>query len=270
MKHLRIFEEYIPGGRAAGKSLKDLAKAHGVGIKSLEKQLKVGVAVEMEHTNSEAKAEEIAMDHLAENPRYYTKLVRKGFVDEPKALKIHKEIYEGDWFDNLRDHPANQDDPDPTREIEYTPAQQKFNTMAFMGDRMGFTLLQGKDTVGGGVWVLNTDEVPEDYLLTIDYTDEEGYGDVEKELDDEACLNYATDLWDGRSKDPDNYGEGLEDYEEGKLLCRVDAEVAEDLIRSMERKLRPGSLTPNRPAENAEVRKAISLAVYELSKLFSL
>ena len=270
MKHLRIFEEYIPGGRAAGKSLKDLAKAHGVGIKSLEKQLKVGVAVEMEHTNSEAKAEEIAMDHLAENPRYYTKLVRNGFVDEPKALKIHKELYEGDWFDNLRDHPANQDDPDPTREIEYTPAQQKFNTMAFMGDRMGFTLLQGKDTVGGGVWVLNTDEVPEDYLLTIDYTDEEGYGDVEKELDDEACLNYATDLWDGRSKDPDNYGEGLEDYEEGKLLCRVDAEVAEDLIRSMERKLRPGSLTPNKPAENAEVRKAISLAVYELSKLFSL
>ena len=270
MKHLRIFEEYIPGGRAAGKSLKDLAKAHGVGIKSLEKQLKVGVAVEMEHTNSEAKAEEIAMDHLAETPRYYTKLVRKGFVDEPKALKIHKELYEGDWFDNLRDHPANQDDPDPTREIEYTPAQQKFNTMAFMGDRMGFTLLQGKDTVGGGVWVLNTDEVPEDYLLTIDYTDEEGYGDVEKELDDEACLNYATDLWDGRSKDPDNYGEGLEDYEEGKLLCRVDAEVAEDLIRSMERKLRPGSLTPNKPAENAEVRKAISLAVYELSKLFSL
>ena len=117
MKHLRIFEEYIPGGRAAGKSLKDLAKAHGVGIKSLEKQLKVGVAVEMEHTNSEAKAEEIAMDHLAENPRYYTKLVRNGFVDEPKALKIHKELYEGDWFDNLRDHPANQDDPDPTREI---------------------------------------------------------------------------------------------------------------------------------------------------------
>ena len=270
MKHLRIFEEYIPGGRAAGKSLKDLAKAHGVGIKSLEKQLKVGVAVEMEHTNSEAKAEEIAMDHLAENPRYYTKLVRNGFVDEPKALKIHKELYEGDWFDNLRDHPANQDDPDPTREIEYIPAQQKFSTMAFLGDRMGFTLINGKDQVGGGVWALNIDEVPENYLLTIDYTDEDGYGDVEKELDDEACLNYATDLWDAQNTEPDNVGEGMEGYEDGKLLCRVDAELAEDLIRSMERKLRPGSLTPNRPAENSDVRKAISLAVYELNKLFEL
>ena len=271
MKHLRIFEEYIPGGRAAGKSLKDLAKAHGVGIKSLEKQLRVGVAVEMEHTNSEAKAEEIAMDHLAEDPRYYTKLVRKGFVDEPKALKIYKEVYEGDWFDNLSYHPANQpDDPDPTREVEYTPAQQKFNTMAFLGDRIGFSLLFGKDEVGGGAWALNTDDVPEDYLLVTDYTDEDGYGDVEKELDDEACLNYATDLWNERSKDPDNVGEGMEDYEDGKLLCRIDAELAEDLIRSMERTLRPGSLSPNRPAENSEVRKAISVAVYELSKLFEL
>lgn len=270
MKHLRIFEEYIPGGRAAGKSLKDLAKAHGVDIKSLEKQLRVGVAVEMEHTNSEAKAEEIAMDHLAEDPRYYTKLVRKGFVDEPGALKIYKEIYEGDWFDNLSDHPANQpEDPDPTREIEYTPAQQKFETMAFLGERMGFTLLHGKDPIGG-VWALNTDDVPEDYLLTTDYTDEEGYGDVEKELDDEACLNYATDLWDAQNREPDNVGEGMEGYEDGKLLCRVDAELAEDLIRSMERTLRPGSLSPNKPAENADVRKAISLAVYELSKLFSL
>ena len=270
MKHLRIFEEYIPGGRAAGKSLKDLAKAHGVNPKSIEKQLRVGVAVEMEHTNSEVKAEEIAMDHLAEDPRYYTKLVRKGFVDEPKALKIYKEVYEGDWFDNLSYHPANQPDgPDPSREIEYTPAQQKFTTMAFMGDGLGFTLLHGKDPIGG-VWMLNVDDVPEDYLLVTDYTDEEGYGEVERELDDEACLNYATDLWDAQNREPDNVGEGMEGYEDGKLLCRIDAELAEDLIRSMERTLRPGSLSPNKPAENAEVRKAISLAVYELNKLFSL
>lgn len=252
--------------------IKAIAKAHGVNPKSLEKQLRVGKAVEMEHTNSEAKAEEIAMDHLAEDPRYYTKLVRKGFVDEPKALKIYKEIYEGDWFDNLSYHPANQpEDPDPTREIEYTPAQQKFDTMAFMGDGLGFTLLHGKDPIGG-VWALYVDDVPEDYLLTTDYTDEDGheYEDGEKELDGEACLNYATDLWDSQNSEPDNVGEGMEDWEDGKLLCRVDAELAEDLIRSMEIKLKPGSLTPHKPAENAEVRKAISLAVYELSKLFSL
>lgn len=262
MKHVKIFEEYIPGGRASGKSLKDLAKIHGVGIKSLEKQLKVGVAVEMEHTNSEAKAEEIAMDHLAENPRYYTRLIRKGFVDEPKALKIYKELYEGDWFDNLSYHPANQPDgPDPTREIEYTPAQQKFTTMSFLGDSsIGFTLLHGKDSVGGGAWVLNIDEVPDDYQLITDYDD-----DKETEIDEDTCINYATDLWDARDKDSENVGEGMEGWEDGKLLCKLDAELAEDLIGTMEFVMRRGNYGPG-----SNIKKKVSGAVYELSKLFEL
>jgi len=262
MKHVKIFEEYIPGGRASGKSLKDLAKIHGVGIKSLEKQLKVGVAVEMEHTNSEAKAEEIAMDHLAENPRYYTRLIRKGFVDEPKALKIYKELYEGDWFDNLSYHPANQPDgPDPTREIEYTPAQQKFTTMSFLGDSsIGFTLLHGKDSVGGGAWVLNIDEVPDDYQLITDYDD-----DKETEIDEDTCINYATDLWDARDKDSENVGEGMEGWEDGKLLCKLDAELAEDLIGTMEFVMRRST-----PGPGSTLKRDVSGAVYELSKLFGL
>jgi hypothetical protein len=264
MKHVKIFEEYIPGGRASGKSLKDLAKIHGVGIKSLEKQLKVGVAVEMEHTNSEAKAEEIAMDHLAENPRYYTRLIRKGFVDEPKALKIYKELYEGDWFDNLSYHPANQPDgPDPTREIEYTPAQQKFTTMSFLGDSsIGFTLLHGKDSVGGGAWVLNIDEVPDDYQLITVYGDDE---ENETEIDEDTCINYATDLWDARDKDSENVGEGMEGWEDGKLLCKLDAELAEDLIGTMEFVMRRGNYGPG-----SNIKKKVSGAVYELSKLFEL
>lgn len=263
MKHIRIFEEYIPGGRAAGKSLKDLAKAHGVGMKSLEKQLKVGVAVEMEHTNSDAKAEEIAMDHLAEDPRYYTKLVRKGFVDEPKALKIYKELYEGDWFDNLSYHPANQPDaPEPTRDIEYTPAQQKFETMAFLGDgKVGFTLLHGKDAVGGGAWVLNTDDVPEDYQLITNYGDDE---DKKTEIDEDTCINYATDLWDARDREVENVGEGMEGWEDGKLLCKIDAELAEDLIGTMEFVMRRGG------SVSGDLKRDVSGAVYELSKLFGL
>ncbi len=262
MKHVKIFEEYIPGGRAAGKSLKDLAKAHGVGMKSLEKQLKVGVAVEMEHTNSEAKAEEIAMDHLAEDPRYYTKLVRKGFVDEPKAMKIYKELYEGDWFDSLSYHPANQpEDPEPTREIDYTPAQQKFETMTFLGDsNMGFTLLHGKDAVGGGAWVLNTDDVPEDYQLVTVYDEDEN----ETEIDEDTCINYATDLWDARDKDSENVGEGMEGWEDGKLLCKLDAELAEDLIGTMEFVMRRGG------SISGDLKRDVSGAVYELSKLFGL
>lgn len=43
-------------------------------------QLRMGIAVEMEHTKSRRLAREIAMDHLSEDPRYYTKL-----------KKVHKE-----------------------------------------------------------------------------------------------------------------------------------------------------------------------------------
>jgi hypothetical protein len=43
-------------------------------ISSLKKELEMGMKVEMEHTKDKAKAKEIAMDHLWENPSYYTKL----------------------------------------------------------------------------------------------------------------------------------------------------------------------------------------------------
>lgn len=41
-------------------------------------QLKIGIAVEQEHTTDLALAEKIARDHLAEDPEYYTKLKKAG------------------------------------------------------------------------------------------------------------------------------------------------------------------------------------------------
>lgn len=38
------------------------------------KELSAGIKVELEHTNDKQLAKEIAMDHLKEDPRYYTKL----------------------------------------------------------------------------------------------------------------------------------------------------------------------------------------------------
>lgn len=37
-------------------------------------ELEKGIKVEKEHTNDEATAKQIALDHLAEDPYYYTKL----------------------------------------------------------------------------------------------------------------------------------------------------------------------------------------------------
>lgn len=57
-------ENKIKGGRADNRSEKDFCP----------KQLKTGTDHEMEHTSDRSKAQEIAMDHLAEDADYYTKL----------------------------------------------------------------------------------------------------------------------------------------------------------------------------------------------------
>lgn len=45
-------------------------------------QLSLGVQIEMEHTNDPEIAKEIALDHLTENPEYYTKLIKAGLASE--------------------------------------------------------------------------------------------------------------------------------------------------------------------------------------------
>lgn len=55
-------------------SVEQIAKKHGVNVKVIKKQLKHGIKVEMEHTTDKKVAEEIALDHLAELPDYYTRL----------------------------------------------------------------------------------------------------------------------------------------------------------------------------------------------------
>ena len=59
-----------------------------------KKEILVGVEVEMEHTSDKEEAKKIAMDHLKEDPHYYTKLLKAGLVDEPEALDKFKELYE--------------------------------------------------------------------------------------------------------------------------------------------------------------------------------
>ena len=58
----------IHGGRADKANSKDFDQT----------ELAKGIKVEREHTNSDALAKEIAMDHLTEDPHYYTKLLKAG------------------------------------------------------------------------------------------------------------------------------------------------------------------------------------------------
>jgi hypothetical protein len=69
-----IKEDKIEGGLSAGMSLEDIANHHKVDIDELMGEFQMGVKVEMEHTTDREVAREIAMDHLYEDPKYYTKL----------------------------------------------------------------------------------------------------------------------------------------------------------------------------------------------------
>jgi hypothetical protein len=74
-------KDQIPGGKADKSKPEDFDP----------EQLAMGIRVEMEHTNDRKLAREIAMDHLKEDPRYYSKLKR-----------IHKESVFGELIDECR------------------------------------------------------------------------------------------------------------------------------------------------------------------------
>lgn len=62
----RVNEDRLPGGKGDKLKASDVDPA----------QLRMGIEVEMEHTKDKRLAREIALDHLAEDPKYYTKLKR--------------------------------------------------------------------------------------------------------------------------------------------------------------------------------------------------
>lgn len=58
------------------------------------RELIVGMYVEMEHTDSRSIAKLVALDHLRENPTYYSELISSGLVEEPEALNMYKSLFE--------------------------------------------------------------------------------------------------------------------------------------------------------------------------------
>lgn len=92
-------EEKLIGGYGDGKTISDLVKKYskyGFNKSFLKKQLNMGIKVEFEHTYDPDIAKEIAMDHLAEIPDYYTRL--KNMEDtaiEEIGLKENNENQEG-------------------------------------------------------------------------------------------------------------------------------------------------------------------------------
>jgi hypothetical protein len=73
-EYTKVKEDKIPGGLAKGMSLSDIAKHHNISVTNIKQEFIKGYAVEREHTTDVEVAKEIALDHLYEDPNYYSKL----------------------------------------------------------------------------------------------------------------------------------------------------------------------------------------------------
>lgn len=91
-------KELIPDGNAAHQPDSDFDP----------KQLAMGVKVEQEHTQNKALAKEIAKDHLAEIPDYYTKLIKmeKEAATLPPIIQEIKRSLRRDRFADMDDFPS--------------------------------------------------------------------------------------------------------------------------------------------------------------------
>jgi len=89
-------EEEFVGGEADNMTPEDLAKKHDVDIKDIKKEIGIGSQIEKEHTDSEEEAREIAMDHIAEYPDYYSDenfgivAIEKARGEGRKTIRISK------------------------------------------------------------------------------------------------------------------------------------------------------------------------------------
>lgn len=70
--------DQLPGGLADTLSLGDIALQHQISVEELQHELNMGIDAELEHVVDRNLAEEIALDHLVEDPHYYTKLRQVG------------------------------------------------------------------------------------------------------------------------------------------------------------------------------------------------
>lgn len=253
MKRITTFKAFtaIPRGRADRKSL-EIADAHGVPLTELMKQLEVGIAVEANHTPDQQGAQEIAMDHIAEDPEYYTKLVIN------KAIKAYRDLFEGDWWDNDPNAPWNIEDKEPEESmgIQYTPDQQAFKVLHLVD---WLAILEAKGlTTPKGYWVVALDDLgdKDEYKLRLDYGD-----DVEYEITDDSVANYATDLYRDQTQSKTST-----DFMDGEtFLAPLDStEIVDDVIDSLESYLAPGYSAFNPASANRSKKDPIRKAIFFL------
>ncbi|TXG85958.1 MAG: hypothetical protein E6R13_01460 [Spirochaetes bacterium] len=153
--------------------------------------------------------------------------------DEVRAMISNDEtpksdLDEGDWFDYLPNHPANQ--PDPQYRKGTKVKNPTYSVLSYNGE---MALVKGED---GNLYTFYYDMVDRDAFeeyadreVVDTYPDGEGGYDVdysdEWDIDDEVLENYIND-------NNLSIGKGLEDWENGEAqLVLIDDELRQELLR---------------------------------------
>lgn len=129
------FEDLLPGGRADDMDPSGFDPA----------ELAKGQAHEMEHTDDPRIARETAMDHLAENPRYYSDLEKAGIECRVESI-VETLISE------------TRGDFSPSAEPDYS-AREKAARSLQKGDRIQFRPSGDAQTMTGVVRKITPDGV---------------------------------------------------------------------------------------------------------------
>lgn len=95
-------EDVVRGGLSSGMSLGDIARKHNITQKELADEFRKGYKLEREHTTDTNVAKEIALDHLFEDPKYYTKLA--GIETKTETIHSHNHPYDGEADRNFTLH----------------------------------------------------------------------------------------------------------------------------------------------------------------------
>lgn len=112
----REWKDRLPGGNADGKTPEDFDSD----------DVKIGTAVEREHSSNPDIATEIALDHLDQDEDYYDKLISSGIADEQEAIDLYNKLKDdndrqkakGDIMDFMEEEDNDYDDENDYDEDE--------------------------------------------------------------------------------------------------------------------------------------------------------
>jgi hypothetical protein len=181
MQKIKIKKEYkekIPGGLASGR---DVSTFDADSIRQ-------GIEVELEHTDDIGIATEIAMDHLAEDPKYYDKLKKMEKKGAGKMkIKVKKRVQEAECMDEACGDMMQQDaPPDFTGEPDYEGQMAK-NQMIKVHDYSGELLDMMSDEMQLPAWIQSKITKIADYIGAVKHFIE---GEIQLDSQEEMMESY--------------------------------------------------------------------------------